>query len=60
MAEKKSLYVSPGEKGKRGFEDLECYQLVLEAMAKVHVVSKTLQSDEKYDLLMSDDENVGG
>ena len=50
MVEKKPLYISPGEKGKRGFEDLECYQLALEVMAKIHAFSKTLPPDEKYDL----------
>ena len=50
MTEKKTLYISPGEKGKRGFEDLECYQLALEVMAKIHAFSKTLPPDEKYDL----------
>ncbi len=50
MSEKKELYVSPGEKGKRGFEDLECYQLALEVMAKVHVFSETLPAKEKFDL----------
>ena len=50
MSGKKSLYESPGERGKRGFEDLECYQLALEVMAKIHAFSKTLPSDEKYDL----------
>ena len=50
MSEKKPLYESPGEKGKRGFEDLECYQLALEVMAKIHTFSKTLPPDEKYDL----------
>lgn len=50
MSEKKPLYDSPGEKGKRGFEDLEGYQLALEAMAKIHSFSKSLPSDEKYDL----------
>jgi four helix bundle protein len=50
VSEKKPLYESPGEKGKRGFEDLECYQLALEVMAKIHVFSKTLPPDEKYDL----------
>ena len=50
MTEKKPLYQSPGEKGKRGFEDLECYQLALEVMAQVHAFSKTLPSDEKYDM----------
>ena len=42
MTEKKALYESPGEKGKRGFEDLECYQLALEVMVKIHAFSKTL------------------
>ena len=50
MVEKKPLYVSPGGKGKRGFEDLECYQFALEVMAKIHAFSKTLPPDEKYDL----------
>jgi four helix bundle protein len=50
MSEKKPIYQSPGEKGKRGFEDLECYQLALEVMARVHTFSKTLPPDEKYDL----------
>lgn len=50
MSERKPLYESPGEKGKRGFEDLECFQLALEVMAKIHQFSKILPSDEKYDL----------
>lgn len=50
MTERQALYQSPGEKGKRGFEDLECYQLALDVMAKVHEFSKTLPPDEKYDL----------
>ena len=50
MTERKLLYISPGEPGKRGFEDLECYQLALEVMANVHAFSKTLPPDEKFDL----------
>jgi len=50
VTERKPLYQWPGEKGKRGFEDLECYQLALEVMAKIHAFSKTLPSDEKFDL----------
>lgn len=50
VSERKSLYEAPGEKGKRGFEDLECYQPALEVMAKIHAFSKTLPSDEKFDL----------
>jgi four helix bundle protein len=50
VTERKSLYQSPGEQGKRGFEDLECYQLALQVMVRVHEFSKKLPSDEKYDL----------
>jgi four helix bundle protein len=50
MTERKPLYNSPSEKGKRGFEDLECYQLALEVMAKVHAFSETLPAKEKFDL----------
>ena len=50
MSEKKPLYESPGEKGKRGFEDLECYQLALEVMVRIHAFSKALPPEEKYDL----------
>lgn len=50
MSERKPLYDSPGEKGKRGFEDLECYQLSVEVMAKIHAFAKTLPSDEKFDM----------
>jgi four helix bundle protein len=50
VSERKPLYQSPGQPGKRGFEDLECYQLALEVMAKIHAFSKTLPPDEKFDL----------
>lgn len=50
MSEKKPLYVSPSEAGKRGFEDLECFKLALEVMTRVYEFSKTLPADEKYDL----------
>jgi len=50
VSEKKLLYQSPGEPGKRGFEDLECHKLALEVMAKIHAFSKTLPSDERFDL----------
>ena len=50
MTERKSLYLSPGEPGKRGFEDLECYKLALEVMAEIHAFSKTLPADEKFDM----------
>ena len=50
MSERKALYASPGEKGKRGFEDLECFQLALAVMTKIHEFSKNLPVEEKYDL----------
>ena len=50
MSERKPLYESPGEKGKRGFEDLECYQLALEVMVRIHAFAKTLPADEKFDM----------
>jgi four helix bundle protein len=50
VSERKPLYESPGEKGKRGFEDLECYQLALQVMADVHTFCETLPPIEKYDL----------
>lgn len=48
--ERKQLYQSPGEKGRRGFEDLECYQLALEVMVEIHMFSETLPAKEKFDL----------
>ena len=50
MNAKKTLYESPGEQGKRGFEDLECYQLAPDVMVKIHAFSKTLPPEEKYDM----------
>ena len=50
MTERKPLYESPGEKSKRGFEDLECYQLAVDVMLKIHAFSKTLPADEKFDM----------
>ena len=51
MAEKQSLYVSPGEPKKRGFEDLDCYQQALAIMAAVYEIVKQFPGDEKYDLV---------
>ncbi len=50
MTERIPRYQSPGIKGKRGFEDLECYQLAVEVVAKVHAFAKTLPPDEKFDM----------
>ncbi len=55
MAERKKpimeLYISPGEAGKRGFEDLNCYKLALEVMVSVHEMVKVLPPSEKFDLI---------
>ena len=51
MGEKRVLYVSPGEPGKRGFEDLECYQRALEVVAAVHETVKLFPASERYDLV---------
>ena len=50
MSERKSLYQSPGQPGRRGFEDLECYKLALHVIVGVQELIKTLPPEEKYDL----------
>jgi hypothetical protein len=35
MSEKQPLYNSPGQPGKRGFENLDCYKLALDVMSNV-------------------------
>jgi len=58
MSERMSLYLSPGEPGKRGFEDLDCYKLALEVMAKIHgfpkpcLLTKSLICMLKYAVLL--------
>jgi four helix bundle protein len=47
---RKADYKSPGKKGRRGFEDLECYQLALNVMINAHEMVKVLPREEKYDL----------
>ena len=39
------------EKGQRGFEDLECYQLALQVMQEAYRVAKRLPPEEKYNLV---------
>ena len=38
-------------KGKRGFEDLDAYKLALNVLKEAYRVSKSLPSDEKYNLI---------
>ena len=38
------------ERGRRGFEDLECYQLALQVLREVYCVVKRLPPEERYNL----------
>jgi four helix bundle protein len=38
------------EKGQRGFEDLECYQLALQVLREAYTVAKLLPPEEKFNL----------
>ena len=51
MELRKASYVSPGEKGKHGFEDLECFKLALDVVVNAHDFALTLPADEKYDMV---------
>ncbi len=51
MGEKKLLYISPGEAGNRGFEDLDCFQRALEVVVSVNELVKSFPAYEKYDLV---------
>jgi four helix bundle protein len=50
LSERKSLYQSLGQPGRRGFEDLECYKLALHVIVGVQDLTNSLPSEEKYDL----------
>ena len=50
MSERKNLYQSPGQPGRRGFEDLECYKLALHIIVGVRDLIKSLPPEEKLDL----------
>jgi len=50
MEIKRAQYSSPGEKGKRGFEDLDCYQLALDVIVNAHEFARRLPPAEKFDL----------
>lgn len=50
MSERKPLYESPGQPGRRGFEDLECYKLALYVVIGIRDMIKLLPPEEKYDL----------
>ncbi len=46
----RSNYKSPGEAGKRGFEDLECYMLALDVIANAYQLARSIPNEDKYDL----------
>lgn len=46
----RSNYIFPGEVGKRGFEDLECYKLALDVIVNAYQLAQHVESKEKYDL----------
>ena len=50
MALRKATYGSPGEAGRRGFEDLECFKLALDVVVNAHDFARTLPEEEKFDM----------
>jgi four helix bundle protein len=50
MELRRAVYSSPGEPGKRGFEDLECFKLALDVIVNAHDLAKMLPADEKFDM----------
>jgi len=49
MEIRRAQYDSPGEPGKSGFEDLECFKLALDLVVNAHEFARRLPADEKYD-----------
>ena len=45
------------ERGQRGFEDLECYQLALQVLREVYRVVKRLPPEEKYNAIQENSQN---
>jgi|CXWL01.1.fsa_nt_gi four helix bundle protein len=50
MEIRRAEYSSPGEPGKRGFEDLECFKLALDVIVNAHEFARKLPVEEKYDM----------
>ena len=50
MEVKRANYRSPGEAGKRGFEDLDCYKLALDIVVNAHQLAWNLPPEEKYEM----------
>jgi four helix bundle protein len=51
MELRKASYTSPGEAGKRGFEDLDCFKLALDVIVNAHDFARSLPADEKFDMV---------
>ncbi len=47
----RGVYQSPGEAGKRGFEDLDCYMQATDVVVNVHRLANSLPNEEKFDLV---------
>ena len=47
---RRAAYSSPGEPGKRGFEDLDCFQLAVDVVVNAQEFARRLPPDEKYDM----------
>ncbi len=50
MEIRRATYSSPGEPGKRGFEDLDCFKLALDVVVNAQEFARSLPPDEKYDM----------
>ena len=46
----RAKYTSPGQSGKCGFEDLECFKLALDVVVNAHAVAKQPLAEEKFDM----------
>ena len=50
MELRRASYSSPGEPGRRGFEDLDCFKLALDMIVNAYALARTLPAEEKFDL----------
>lgn len=46
----RAKYTSPGEAGKRGFEDFDCYKLALDVIVNAQTFARQLPPEEKFDM----------
>ena len=50
MELQRASYSAPGEPGKRGFEDLDCFKLALDVIVNAHAFARMLPAEEKFDM----------